>query len=174
MIRVGFDVDGVLADFIGAVRERGIMINMTRDHSEEVDFLIRREMGRPGFWVDMKPTAQAKEALAMLRGNQIVFISSIPREFAELRVWWIKRHFGKYLGDYMIDWGFESVKHAEKPACALSIGLRYFIEDSPDTALAMKKAGLESYLVPGSKEAEGIEQISLTEYAKRIKRQARG
>lgn len=171
MAIAGFDVDGVIGDFLGYMRTRGISGSMTRDHGDVVDALIRKEMQRPGMWVDMKPTVGAKDALATLRGIKVVFISSIPREYEPLRKWWLAHHFSKY---FTGGWDFRSVKHADKPGVALEYGVTHFIEDSPDTALAMKEVGIESFLVPGSKEAEGIEQITIGEYARRIKREQYG
>jgi hypothetical protein len=142
----------------------------------DIDNLVRAEIGKPGLWVDLPLLPDAKQAISMLRGQPVLvaFLSSIPREYAPLRAWWLERHFGKYLGDKDRDWVFESVKHSEKPQLAADYCLDFFIEDSPDTAVAMKELGIESYLVPIPKETPTIEQITLTDYVKKVRNAAYG
>lgn len=167
MRKIGFDVDGTVADDpdVG-------LGNAWRAGSKPVDIEahMRVLMNTKGTWVNPDPLPGAIEAMKLLAQNQIgvVFISGIAGDMGPLRLWWLQKQFGKYLSDIRLYCrGGE-----EKALTAQGLGLEAFIDDSVMIADSMCKAGIRGYLVPNKYESmykfpvdARIKRASVLEYA---------
>lgn len=155
-IKVGMDVDGVLASFHTLFcKKHGFnpaawtTWEVPPEFGEGARLDFQRFMADPGTWVSLSVKDGAKEAVHRIAAARIpvVFVSSVHESFYDLRLWWLRRHFGKYLGR---DIKLILARSAEKPAVAKREGVTHFLEDRLSTAVALAEAGITSYLVPST------------------------
>lgn len=150
-MRLGIDVDGVLARFNDAFAQRLTLVTgVTRVSSE-----TRRADNFPcwkwpkhfgyskaeenaawesvkrdhSFWASLRPYPDAKDALILLRslrqsGHDIYFITARPGEHAKLQTErWLVDH-GMNMPTVLIS--------SDKGGCAESLNLDFYVDDKPD------------------------------------------
>jgi hypothetical protein len=176
---VGLDVDGVVADFCSYVVHKldldpalNTDWDFAKTYGPAVDAQIRDMIHDPATWVSLEPFAYAEEAVATLAAKKInpVFITVIPRQFLELRRWWLRQHFDRALGRYPV-WFYVASSFGGKPQLAKGLGLTHFVEDKPSTAAGMARAGLTSILVPTSymgTPPKGVRVQTLLDFAREV------
>jgi 5'(3')-deoxyribonucleotidase len=153
-LRIGCDMDGVLADFNNAYRQRLIDITgrtlipegfqpptwyYATDHygytKAEDDATWKSITSDPHFWVDLNAYPKAKDFLRELNGHKdadLYFITTRPG----LNV---KRQSEWWLHPYVTHPTVLIAKNAEsKGLIAAGLQLTHFIDDRPENCLAVK------------------------------------
>jgi hypothetical protein len=174
-IRVGLDVDGVVADIYPSIlRAAGVDPSELRtyrvgdSYGPEVAERVHAEFQRPEHYVAATTTPDATWSMMALNdaGIRPVFITASPARFLALRIWWLQQKFGAD--------SFAACVYAptsKKADRALAMGITHFVEDRPDTAAAMARAGIESILVPtpySGEPAPGVRLETLSDFVERI------
>lgn len=149
--RVLLDVDGVLADFISAIREQLCLPEnwAPRQWALEADALIRAlppgrlsdVLSRPGLAAGLRPYPDAREAVEMLRSAQhdVWFCTSPMRSsptWCYERANWLVKHFGEEQGGKVI---FTTAKHLVRGDV--------LIDDHPGNVALFRESGRDAYLI---------------------------
>lgn len=158
-MKIGFDVDGVLADFNTAFIERVIQVT-GRDlfparpfdipcwaypryygyTPEEESAVWRHVTDDPTFWLNLAPYDDAPDTLWRLRElsclNDVYFITARPGRLAkqQTEIW-----LATQSGDFM--WNPTVLMSGDKGECARVLGLDVYIDDKWDNAVSVAYAG---------------------------------
>lgn len=149
MNKIGVDIDGCLADFLGAAhaiayREQGIdLLSHTEEWwpaDESVRMLFTAYCCEPDFYRGLVPISGAVEGTRWLKKHldKMYYITHRPRAARANTLWWLKR-FGFPEAELIMPRG-------PKIVTAKRLGLHYFIDDRVTTVQEMQGAGIQAYL----------------------------
>ena len=177
-MRVGLDIDGVVADFQSAIREMAAL-ELGRElppadrwaiwetwgiTQERWDELLAAFTEREG-WRWLSPYHSASTYLRSLEdaGHTIYYITARPLAASWMTFEWLDRH------------GFpceDVCFYVDKAAAAKNMELDIYIDDHPPTVQAVRGAGIEAYVLDRPWNRDDDEQPrmqSLVEYVHRVK-----
>lgn len=193
-MRVGFDVDGVIAGFADYVIDKLSLDpsknrtwSFAESYGQEVEQQVLSLINDPATWVSLPVLDGAKVALNKLarHGIPFLFVTRIPLAFRPLREWWIWHHFQYAMRQNAENWSACGelgvpdracifVRNMEdKPSVFRRYRLTHAIEDNTDNARALAEVS-ESYLVPTRYMLEvpdGVKVATVREFANEVVRQ---
>lgn len=156
MKRLGIDLDGVVADFVGGFFKISNPMFGTDHHeqkswdfeqytNEQVDLVWTEIKKTRNFWTTLSPEKGVDRLLYSKPDVELVFITSrIPTIGASPREQscsWLSGHFGiTYPFVIVVD------NPSEKIPLVKNLGIETFIDDKPSTVRQMHNAGIRTYV----------------------------